>query len=163
MVVANGRGGGGIREEQRRALELMVSGTSIAETARRVGVDRTTIYYWLKKDAAFVAAYNQWKEILTASCQARFFAMAERASATVEAAVESDPKLAWAVLKELKMMNQPPAVPSQSTDPEIVRRHMEMTEVFEGKLPAMGQPGNANAALKGLLEMAEGKMPNVEE
>jgi hypothetical protein len=39
---------------------------------------------------------------------------------------------------------------------------MEMMEVFEGKLPAMAQPGNAKEALKGLLEMAEGKMPKEE-
>jgi hypothetical protein len=86
--------------------------------------------------------------------------MGERAAGVVEQALEAgDRKLAWQVMKEMKLMEGPMAVPSQSTDPEIVRRHMEMMEVFEGKLPAMARPGNAEGALKGLLEMAEGKVP----
>ena len=153
----------GLRPEQAKALEMMVCGISVAETAREVGVDRTTIYLWLRKDPAFVAAYNEWRETLRASCQARLMAMAERAAGAVEQALErGDAKLGWAVLKEMKLASEPPAVPSQSTDPEVVRRHIEIMEVFQGKLPAMMQPGNAEGALKGLLEMVEGKVPKSE-
>jgi hypothetical protein len=151
-----------LREEQQRALELLVSGTSVAEAAQLVGIDRGTIFRWLKHDAAFVAAYNEWRETLRASCQARLMAMAERAAGAVEQALEKgDAKLGWAVLKEMKLMDGPMAVPSRSTDPKVVKRHMEISETFEGTADRLKVEG-ASGALKTLLEMAEGKVPKEE-
>jgi hypothetical protein len=145
-----------LRAEQQRALEMLVAGTCVAETARTVGVDRTTIYHWLRKDAVFVAAYNEWRETLKASCQARLMAMAERAAGAVERALEAgDAKLGWAVLKEMKLMSGPPAVPSESTDPEVVRREMAIEERFRGKVLVMEEE-KSKGGVAGLLEVGKG-------
>ena len=151
-----------LRGDQARTLELLVTGKSVAETARSVGIDRTTIYYWLRNDPVFLAAYNEWREVLKASCQARLMAMAERAASAVEQQLErGDGKLGWAVLKEMKLVSEAPALPSQSTDPEVVRKDMEIQRTFEGTIGSM-RAGDAKGSLKTLLGMAEGKVPELE-
>src|SRR5271155_929207 len=69
-----GPGGGAVgmvRPEQRRALEMLVGGADVSEVAMEVGKSRTTIYTWLKEDAAFAAAFNQWASQLELEAKAQ--------------------------------------------------------------------------------------------
>jgi hypothetical protein len=44
--------------KQAEALTLLVAGRSPTAAAQAVGVDRATVYRWMKYDAAFIASYN---------------------------------------------------------------------------------------------------------
>src|ERR1700733_11577031 len=55
-----GAGVPGLPAAQQNVLELLLDGKSFAEAARFSGVCRATIYNWMKRDPAFMAAYNTW-------------------------------------------------------------------------------------------------------
>jgi transposase-like protein len=93
--------------EQRTAMELLLGGKSLAETARTVGVSRNAVYRWLKNDAAFRAAYNQWHEAMKESCRSRLKMMLDKATSAVEKALEAgDAKAAMALLKGMGMIEK---------------------------------------------------------
>jgi transposase-like protein len=107
-------------EDRRQVLEMLLAGTTIAETARTAGITRATIYRWLREDPVFQAAYNLWHEELQESCRSRLLAMTEKAAAAVEKALEAgDARLGMKMLKELGLMAQPPKKP---THPALVAR-----------------------------------------
>jgi hypothetical protein len=106
--------------EQQNALESLMGGKSVSETARVVGVSRSTVFRWLKDNLEFQAAYNEWRESLKESCRSRLLAMADKAADTVEKAVEGgDAKSALALLKGIGLVGD---VPVRSSDPEVLRR-----------------------------------------
>src|SRR5437899_2928013 len=51
----------GLSPAQQRAIARLTSGSTVAGAAEAAGVGRTTLYRWLKEDAAFIAAYNAWQ------------------------------------------------------------------------------------------------------
>jgi DNA-directed RNA polymerase specialized sigma24 family protein len=105
---------------QRTALELLLTGKSIAETARSAGVSRTTIYQWLKKDPVFRAAYNEWHDQLRESSRSRLLLLTDKATNAVEKAVEGgDARMAMQLLKGMGMLRDLPPGP---TDPAEVKR-----------------------------------------
>src|SRR5579872_2546931 len=75
--------------EQRTALELLLLGKSMAETARESGVSRGTVYNWLKNDAGFQAAYNRWHDEMQESCRSRLLMMTDKAAGALEKALEA--------------------------------------------------------------------------
>jgi transposase-like protein len=91
---------------QRIAMEALLTGKSVAETARESGVTRGTIYQWLKRDAAFQAAYNQWHEMMKESCRSRLMMMDKAASAVEKALEAGDVKPALALLKGMGMISR---------------------------------------------------------
>jgi DNA-binding MarR family transcriptional regulator len=44
--------------EQVKALELLMEGLSVTDTAKELGVTRETVSRWRNKDEGFIAAYN---------------------------------------------------------------------------------------------------------
>ncbi len=74
--------------DQQVALEAMLVGKSITETARAAGVSRTTIYFWLNHDPAFRASFNLWHDQLQQSCHSRLLTMTDKAVDAVEKALE---------------------------------------------------------------------------
>jgi hypothetical protein len=110
--------------DQRTALEMLLTGRSITETAQSAGVSRDTIYRWLKHDPVFRATYNQWHDPLDESCQSRLLALTDKATDAVEKALEAgDARTALQLLKGMGMI-RPRAV--GPTDPEEVKKVMEM-------------------------------------
>ncbi len=68
---------------QLKVLGLLASGKPISKVAEAAGVDRSTIYRWLRDDAAFVAEFNRQKEESLSSIQAELRAMAREAVAVL--------------------------------------------------------------------------------
>ncbi len=105
---------------QQAALELLLTGKSIAESARSAGVSRTTVYQWLKSDPVFQAAYNEWHEEMRESSRSRLLMLTDKATIAVEKALESgDAKTGLQLLKAMGMLKDRPPGP---TDPEDVTR-----------------------------------------
>jgi transposase-like protein len=111
---------------QQATLELLVTGKSIAETARSAGVSRMTIHRWLKHDPVFRAAYNQWHEQLRESCRSRLQAMTDKAADALEKALEAgDARSALQLLKGMGMIKERPAEPTEydGDNGELPPRH----------------------------------------
>lgn len=64
---------------QLKALGPLASGQAISHVAASAGVDRTTVYRWLRDDAAFVAEFNRRKGENVDAIQAELRTMARRA------------------------------------------------------------------------------------
>ena|ERR1700722_11763750 len=93
--------------KKQTAMELIVGGKSVAEAARTCGIDRNTIFRWLRKDTVFQAAYNQWKEELKETCQGRLLALTEKATGALEVALDKgDAKTAMQLLTRLGMIEK---------------------------------------------------------
>jgi DNA-directed RNA polymerase specialized sigma24 family protein len=111
---------------QQTALELLVTGKSIAETARSAGVSRTTIYQWMRKDPVFRAAYNEWHDQLRESSRSRLLMLTEKATDAVEKAVEGgNARMAMQLLKGMGMVRDLPPGP---TDPAEVKRISDLQQ-----------------------------------
>lgn len=110
--------------DQRAALELLLTGKSITETARLTGVGRTTLYRWMKHDPVFQATYKQWHDQLQESCQSRLLALTDKATDAVEKALEAgDVRSALQLLKGMGMIRQRVIGP---TEPEEAKKRMEI-------------------------------------
>ena len=116
--------------EQQVALESLLMGKSIEETARTTGVSRVEIYRWLKQDAAFQAAYNQWHDQLQESCRSRLQALTDKATDALEKALEAgDARTAMQLLKGMGMIKDRPSGP---TDVEEVEHSLAVNEKRKG-------------------------------
>jgi transposase-like protein len=103
--------------QQQVALELLLTGKSISETARSTGISRSTVYQWLRKDPVFQAAYNEWHEEMRESSRSRLLMLTDKATEAVEKALESgDAKTAMQLLKAMGMLKDRPAGPTEADE-----------------------------------------------
>ena len=108
---------------QQKALEFLVAGKSVAETGRLIGVGRTTMFRWLKRDAEFRAAYNRWHTEIESNCQSRLMTMTDKAMDAVERALEmGNARAALELLKGMGMLNGRSGVAGPTEAEEIRRR-----------------------------------------
>lgn len=117
--------------EQQTAMELLLTGKSIAETARSAGVSRMAIYRWMKNDANFRAMYNQWHDQLQESCRSRLQALTEKATDALEKALEAgDARTALQLLKGLGMLKERRPEPTDAQEIEdaqaMEKKHREL-------------------------------------
>ena len=113
-----------LAEPKKAALELLMWGKSVSETARQTGVTRITIHRWLKNDPVFRAAYNEWHEEMRESSRSRLETMAEKAMDALDNALHSnDARAAIAVLKGLGLLRERKPGP---TDAEEVKKEAEI-------------------------------------
>ncbi len=118
--------------KQRAALEALAKGSSVADAAASIGVSRGTIYYWLKSDATFQAAYNQWHEMMEQSCRSRLEMMLDKASSALEKALEGgDAKAALQLLKGMGMIRSNEE--EKSTEAEEVARENKIKRRSGGR------------------------------
>ena len=112
--------------EQQAALAALCKGEPIKQAAQTAGVNRGTLYRWIKADAQFRAAYNAWQQEHRESCRAGLLKCAEKAVARLNEAVDFDQKLAFQVVKALGLFNK---VQMPNTDPELVQLEIEVEQL----------------------------------
>ena len=95
-----------LTEAQEIALAALVVGKSDTDAAKEADVDRTTLYRWRKNDFNFKAALNRARREMREAVQARLFAIAARATDTVEKAItDGDAKVALQLLRDLRILD----------------------------------------------------------
>jgi hypothetical protein len=90
------------------AMAVLLAGGTVTAAADAAGVHRTTVHTWLRDDAGFIAAYNRGRREVLDGMYARLLRVADKAVATVEQAVEGDPKTAVALLRGLGLLSGSP-------------------------------------------------------
>ena len=110
--------------QKQRALQLLLEGKSASQVAEMIGVDRTTIYRWLK-EPSFIAERNRQANELRDAAQSRLHALVGKSIDVVERQVEAgNLKAALAVLKSTGMMAL--EKPDTETDEcRLVKREVE--------------------------------------
>lgn len=95
-----------ISAPQRRAIEAMLPGKSLTDAAKAAGVNRSTLWRWLNKDAEFQSALNSYKREAFDQLSMRTTALASLAISAVESALRAgDEKAGIAVLRGLGFLN----------------------------------------------------------
>ncbi len=125
---------------QRAAIEMLTSGHSMIESATAAGVNRTTLYRWLKNDPNFKAAYNAWQHDALATARGKVLALTDAAVDAVRRALtKGDAKTALVILKSTGILDRPEP---GSTDPdeiktrEAIERKQSDTDLFFDELQA---------------------------
>jgi AcrR family transcriptional regulator len=89
-----------LQGKQQAAIEGMMSGKSVPESAKAAGVNKSTVYRWVKSDPKFMAEYNIWHEELEQQARSRLLDILHKATAAIDAALEAgDSRLAMQLLK----------------------------------------------------------------
>jgi hypothetical protein len=115
---------GRLPPQQQTAMELLVGGKSVAETARLAGVGRATVFRWLKNDSVFRAALNQWHDQIESGCQSRLLSLTDKAADAIEKALDAgDARTAMQLLKGMGMIKERAVGP---TDAEEIRKRSEI-------------------------------------
>jgi hypothetical protein len=96
----------GLTGVQLAALGAIREGSSFQDAAQTAGVNRTTVYRWIKADPDFRAAYNCWQEELRESARARLLKISEKAVSVVEKSLDfhNGEKVAVAILRDLGLL-----------------------------------------------------------
>src|SRR5205807_2282667 len=93
---------------QRTAIERLTSGSTLVDSALAAGVNRTTLYRWLKNDPAFLAAYNAWQQDALATARGRLLALTDSAVLAVGKAMgKGDGRLALRLLERMGIADRP--------------------------------------------------------
>lgn len=117
--------------EQYKALGLITEGEPIRVAAQKVGVDRGTVYRWIRNDPRFRAAYNARQLEQRESCRVRLLAAADKAVDQIIERVKYDEKLAFALAKELGLFGAPK---NQAVDPRRVRHEIILEQWAQEEL-----------------------------
>jgi hypothetical protein len=119
-----------LSQKQQTALAELQRGATFKVAAEAAGVNRVTLYRWVKSDPSFRAAYNAWEQETCESARARLVLAADSAVSGIVNRLQVDPKFAFQVLKELGIFRQRAA---GQIDPQRVRQEIEL----EMKLPEL--------------------------
>jgi hypothetical protein len=108
-----------LSEQQRTAVDLIVSGRNLQDTADALGVQRLTVSQWVNHHPGFQAALNLRRRELWADLVDHLRALAPRAVQILANALESDQPMpaALAILRACGLANGPLA-PTGPTTPE---------------------------------------------
>jgi len=109
---------------QRMAIQLLTSGKSLVAAATAAGVNRTTLYRWLKGDPAFVAAYNAWQKDVRDTARGKILALSDLAITTIaKAMTRGDTRPALRILEATgALTHEEPG----STDPVEIQRQQKL-------------------------------------
>ncbi len=121
-----------------RALEALLTASSVTDAAKMAGADRTTLHRWLSDDSQFRAAYNWEKEQRFAALHHGAIRLGERALHVAEELLSDDDVAAsaklsavLAILKGLGVLSGK-APPTGPTDPwEVSFRDLLLKDIAE--------------------------------
>jgi hypothetical protein len=118
-----------LSEQQLTAIDLLVTGKNLQETADHVGVQRPTVSGWVNHHAGFQAALNKRRQELWGDLVDGLRALAPKAVQVLGQALESAESVSAAihVLKACGLYGQMPA-PSGPTAVEAVALAMKLAE-----------------------------------
>jgi hypothetical protein len=112
---------------QRTAIILLTSGHTLVASATAAGVNRTTLYRWLKGDSAFLAAFNAWQKDVIDTARGRILALSDLAVNTVaKAMTKGDASTAMKVLGAIGALDR---VAPGSTDPDEIKRVQKLEKM----------------------------------
>jgi hypothetical protein len=95
----------GLNEAQCKAIEMLWGGYGLAAAASGTGVNRTTLYRWLKYDRKFAAVYAACGEFMVESARHQMRGLGQMAAYHIGRAIANgDTKSALAVLKGVAAM-----------------------------------------------------------
>jgi transposase-like protein len=133
---------------------MIVDGKPFGEAAKEVGVNRTTLYRWMRLDPQFRAAYNVWQMEQREGCRAALLKCGQEAVAKISKVVSIDQDTAWKVTKEMGLFRDAPELP---TDPAKVLREIEIEQIEEEDSLEQRHAGSAMPSL--LQSMMEAQAP----
>jgi hypothetical protein len=118
-----------LSEPQRTAVDLIVSGKTLQDTADAIAVTRQTVSVWLNHHPGFQAALNKRRQELWADLVDGLRALAPKALAVLARALDGEEPLPAAVhvLKACWLYGGVQA-PSGPTDPEPIALAMKLAE-----------------------------------
>jgi len=118
-----------LSEQQRTAIDLLVTGRNIQDTADSVGVARPTVSAWLHHSPIFQAALNQRRQELWQDVTDALRALAPAAVEVLKRELEGEEPLAAAVhlLKCLGLYGMS-CVPQGPTDPRVLAAAAQSAE-----------------------------------
>jgi hypothetical protein len=115
----------GLSVRQELALRELSRGKGVAEAARAVGVNRATLFRWLR-EPQFVAALNRWRAAATVLARGQLYAAAgDAAKVLTKAACRGDLRAAAVLLKGLGILAQDS---DGSDDPRVIAREQILAE-----------------------------------
>lgn len=113
---------GGISTKQQQAIGLMLGGCSLADTARRAGVSRGTLYQW-RRSEKFVAALESWRGDMEQAARSRLLNLSGMGLKAIHRALEAgDAKVALAMFKGLGIFS--PSADVKPCDVVVFRREV---------------------------------------
>jgi hypothetical protein len=113
---------------QQMAIQLMTSGHTLVASATAAGVNRTTLYRWLKRDPAFVAAFNAWQKDVLDTARGRILALSGLAVTTVARAMSGgDADIAVKILKSIGALDRPQPGSTDAKEVERIQKLEELT------------------------------------
>ncbi|MDD2541057.1 MAG: phBC6A51 family helix-turn-helix protein [Desulfuromonadaceae bacterium] len=145
--------------QKQRAIQLLLEGKAVVQVAEEIGVDRTTVYRWLK-EPSFIAERNRQANELRDAAQSRLRALISKSVDVVERQLEAgNLKAALAVLKSTGMMALDK--PDTETDEgRLVKREVEKLamDYWYAQPFAQQEMGNRpyhNRAFKDIVQMLD--------
>jgi hypothetical protein len=128
---------GELDPKQILVLENLLTGASATAAAKAAGVNRRTIWHWIRADVEFQAALNGGRRELRESSQARLESLAEPAVKAVEKALtDGDVRTALSVLRGLGLLGREPASIG-SDDPAVIARGRKLQEAEQRRSEIM--------------------------
>jgi hypothetical protein len=118
-----------LSEQQRTAIDLLVTGTNVQDTADAVGVQRSTVSGWVHHHPGFQAALNTRRQELWADLVDGLRALAPKAVQVLAQALDGAEAVSAAihVLKACGLYGGV-AVPRGETDPQMLAAAMQVAD-----------------------------------
>jgi hypothetical protein len=150
-----------LRMKQRIVLMEMMKGTSISTISQEQQISRNTIYYWMRHDAAFIAAVNAWRRRARQEVGDQLLLLSTRAMNNVRRAVyDNNLQASLTVLKSQGLLTprkRPKPRDKKSSakmTPNVVMEHSRTTLAMNMPTPPTLP---ANAQVRQLPDAGEEK------
>jgi len=123
-----------VTSKQAQVISALADGSTVTDAARLAGVDRTTVYLWLKTDALFVAGSNRERQERQHALRARLGELVPEALNGLTDLLKPDANPVVrlrAIMFVLQAYDLPRGEGIGPTDPETVGRDHRHTEAIQ--------------------------------
>ena len=128
--------------KQVQVIEALASGASVADAARKVAVDRSTIYLWMKKDGHFGEELNLARRECADTMRARLRELGEDAVKTIrELMTGTDVSAAVRLRAALSVLQSAGAMDEIRGDLAMIEQWRAHSESWSSFFGAIGKGG----------------------